>query len=632
MSVFRPRPPVAPGHEQTNFQLVLRLLKFSWQFRGRCIQVIVFQSLILLLTIAGVNFTGLAIDFLRDHLEGTRLTRWPFGLRPPEGADPVSVLLVVGGFILTFAVLRAIAEYFNELSRGRLVHVDIVLKLRVQVYEKMQRLSFRFFDRNTSGTLINRVTGDVQAVRLFIDQVVVQVFIMGVSLGVFLLYMLSFHVPLTVACLATTPILWFLSAYFSRLLHPAYMENRQLMDRLILDFSENIQGIQTVQGFSLEENRAAAIERQNRQVRDQRQRIFWIVSVFGPSLGMLTQINLVVLLGYGGYLVMAGELPLGTGLVAFAALLQQFSGQIANLAGVADSIQQSLTGARRVFEILDAPVEVSTPEHPVALERVRGEVGFDHVWFEYKAQNIILKDIDFTVQPGEVVAVAGATGSGKSAIMSLIPRFYDPIEGAVRLDGHDLRTLSLEQVRRSIGIVFQENFLFSNTVAANIAFGHPSASREQIERAAHIACAHDFITALSKGYDTVLEEGGQNLSGGQRQRLAIARAVLLEPAILLLDDPTASIDPETEHEILEAIERAITGRTTFIVAHRLSTLRRADRIIVLDKGAIVQMGTHEALMKEEGLYRMAVERQSVDPESMALLARSRRRREARPDV
>jgi ATP-binding cassette subfamily B protein len=265
-------------------------------------------------------------------------------------------------------------------------------------------------------------------------------------------------------------------------------------------------------------------------------------------------------------------------------------------------VQQSLIGARRVFEILDAPVEVKSRPGAIRCPRLTGAVSIERVSFAYDGIDPVLRDISLEVQPGQCVAILGATGAGKSVLMSLIPRFWDPTSGRVLLDGIDARDLELDDLRRNIGLVFQESFLFSNTVAANIAFGHPDATREQIEKAARIAAAHDFIMALPKGYDTILGESGNTLSGGQRQRLAIARAVLLEPPILLLDDPTAAIDSETEHEIFEALDRAIAGRTTFIVAHRLSTLRRADFIIVMENGRIVQRGRHDELMREPGPY------------------------------
>jgi ATP-binding cassette subfamily B protein len=232
---------------------------------------------------------------------------------------------------------------------------------------------------------------------------------------------------------------------------------------------------------------------------------------------------------------------------------------------------------------------------------------------------MVLKDISFDVKPGQCVAVLGATGSGKSTLMSLIPRFYDPVKGRVLIDGVDVRDIEVDDLRRHVGIVFQENFLFSNTVAANISFGCPGAAPDRIERAGRIAAAHDFITAMPNGYGTVIGEGGCDLSGGQRQRLAIARAVLMEPSVLLLDDPTAAIDPKTEHEIMDAMENAMRGRTTFVVAHRLSTLRKADMIIVLERGRVVQSGSHEQLMKMGGPYRGVVMLQVMDDESQRVL-------------
>jgi ATP-binding cassette, subfamily B, bacterial len=422
--------------------------------------------------------------------------------------------------------------------------------------------------------------------------------------------MLSLHVGLTLACLATTPIMWLVTVIFSRMVRPLYDRNRELVDRVVLRLAESIQGVQVIKGFGREREEIAQFAQDNRAVRDQQQGIFWRVSLFTPMIGYMTQINLVILLAYGGWLVTQDQLVLGSGLVVFAGLLQQFSSQVANLTNIANSVQQSLSGARRVFEILDAPIAIESPKEPRTLvAALRGRIEFEHVWFEYTPGNPVLKDVNLVIEPGQKVAILGATGAGKTTLLALLCRFYDPTEGRILIDGHDLRDLDLDDLRRNIGLVFQESFLFSNTVAANIAFGHPEATVAQVENAAKIAAAHDFIDALPHGYDTVLGEGGLDLSGGQRQRLAIARAVLQGPTILLLDDPAAAIDPHTEHEILAAMEQAMQGRTTLVIAHRLSTLRQCDRVIVLASGRIAQRGTHAELMQAEGHYRHAAQSQ-----------------------
>ncbi|MFM7158908.1 MAG: ABC transporter ATP-binding protein, partial [Planctomycetaceae bacterium] len=282
-----------------------------------------------------------------------------------------------------------------------------------------------------------------------------------------------------------------------------------------------------------------------------------------------------------------------------------------SLTNITNSVQQSLSAARRVFEVLDAPVEIASPAQPLPITRLKGAVEFDAVSFHYQPDAAVLAELSFRVQPGQRVALLGQTGAGKTTLLALIPRFYDPTAGRILIDGHDLREFDVAALRRQVGLVFQETFLFSNTIAANIAFGRPDVSREDIERAARIACAHEFIEQLPQGYDTPLGEWGFNLSGGQRQRLAIARAVLLDPRILLLDDPAAAIDPETEQEILEALDRAMEGRTTFIVAHRLSTLRRADWVLVLDRGKLVQAGSPADLLQQPGYYQQAALQQGL---------------------
>ena len=600
---------------------LLRLLAFCWRDKTRCIQVVLCQILLLALGLVGLGSAGLGIDYLHAYLDpSAKRVAWPFDLTPPDAWGPMTVLLVISAVVVASALLRGALTWLGGTLLARLVHRRVIADLQTAVFAKLQHLPFRFFDHHSRGEIINRATGDIASIRAFVDTVLIQALVTVLTVGVYLVYMVNIHVGLTVACLSLIPLSVWICLRYSRAVHPLYLQNRSLFDRMVLTLAESIEGVGVIQGFARETEVAGRFRADNTAVKEQQRRIFWRMSLFTPTIDFLTQLSLVILLVYGGWLVIQGRLPLGTGLVVFAGLLQQFANQVTTIAQIANGIQESLTGARRVFDILDAPPGLSLPAAPQTPPPA-GSVRFENVSFHHIEQGpVVLQDISFEVRPGECIAIVGETGSGKSALLNLVPRFYDPAAGRVIIDGVDARDWDLQALRRRVGIVFQENFLFSDTVAANIAFGRPDATREEIEAAARAACAHDFVTALPQGYETVLGESGVDLSGGQRQRLTIARALLSDPAILLLDDPTAAIDPETEHEILAAIERALAGRTTFVVAHRLSTLRRADRVVVLDHGRIVQIGTHAELLEREGPYRLAALHQMVDDESRRVLA------------
>jgi ATP-binding cassette subfamily B protein len=498
------------------------------------------------------------------------------------------------------------------MATARLTQGKIVPDLRDRLYARLQRLSFRFFEVNGSSSIFNRLTGDVQNTRLFVDGVILQGINMLITLAAYFVVMWRIQPELTLACLSVTILLAGVTHYYSQRLRPGYLRNRELYDGLVQQFSESVLGIQTVKGFAAEPDRIRRFEAGNDAVSSQQRRIFWDLSIFTPATQFLSYSSLVILFAYGGGLYVQGKIPLGGGLVVFAGLLQQFTGQVANLSTIANSVQQSLTAARRVFEVLDTPLEVQSKPEAISPQRLTGSIIFDRVTFGYTPELPVLREISFEAKPGQVIGIFGMTGAGKTSLLSLIPRFYDPQRGRVLADNLDVRNLDLDEYRRQIGIVYQESFLFSNTVAANIAFGNPRATQEQIERAARAASAHEFIIAMPDGYQTVLGESGVDLSGGQRQRLALARALLLQPPILILDDPTASVDPKTEHEIVSALRHAMEGRTTFVVANRLSLLRRADMILVLEEGRLIQTGTHAQILRVPGPYQEAAALQLMD--------------------
>ena len=344
---------------ESNLKLIRRLLALSWRYRAECVRVILMQLVLLGMALSVLTLTGVGIDYVRHCVDPTvKPPRWPLHIAPPADWSQMKVLLALAGVILVIAALRTWLNFVYNVASAVLVERHIMVNLRSQVYDKLQRLSFRFFDANATGSIINRVTGDSRAVGNFVQNVLMQGIIMVLSLAVYAAVMFWIHPRLALACLATTPLLWFASTFFSRIVQPRYRHSRELADNMILNIAESFQGIQTVKGFARERETFESFQKLNRAINDQRQSIFRCVSIYVPSVGMLTQINIVVLLAYGGRLVMTGELALGTGFVVLAGLLQQFSAQISNTAQIANTIQESLTGARRVFEVLDTPLEI----------------------------------------------------------------------------------------------------------------------------------------------------------------------------------------------------------------------------------------------------------------------------------
>ncbi|MGC9943866.1 MAG: ABC transporter ATP-binding protein [Verrucomicrobiota bacterium] len=594
-------------------ELAGRLLSLAWQFRADCIWSVGLSLVLLLLSIAGLKLLGLVIDVIRHALNpALPQPLYPLGWRPPVAWSPLEIVTALASAIVVQAIFRAVLTYAYNMVTARLTQGEIVPTLRAQIYGKLQRLSFSFFDVHGSNSIFNRVTGDVQNTRLFVDGVLLQGVNMALTLVTYAFFMWQIQPALTIACLSVSVPLWALAQYYSAQLRPGYLRNRELTDDMILLFSETVRGMQTVKGFAAEAHQVRRFEGASDKVSSQQRNIFRDLSIFTPGTQMLSQLSLVILFAYGGWMYVQGRIQLGSGLVVFAGLLQQFTGQVATISTIANSVQQSLAAARRVFEVLDTPVDVASRPDAVKPGRLTGQVTFEKVSFGYQPGMPVLQEISFQAKAGQVIGIFGMTGTGKSTLLGMVPRFYDPHAGRVLVDGQDLRDLDLDAYRRQIGTVYQESFLFSNTVAANIAFGHPHATMEQIERAAKIASAHEFIVTLPHGYETVLGESGVDLSGGQRQRLALARALILQPPILILDDPTASVDARTENEIVSALREAMKGRTTFVVSSRLSLLRRADLILVLEDGRLTQSGTHEELVHQPGPYHETAVLQIMD--------------------
>lgn len=557
-------------------------------------------------TVIGLAFLGAGIDHVKNwSFAESDPIQWPLDLAPPADWSAWAIPLYAAGAMLLMGLLKGLMQANAVIWLSILLHERIIPSLQEQVFSRLQRLSFKFFDQQNSGAIINRVTGDVQAVRMFVQNALLETLSLGITSVIYAGTMLKIDAGLAVICMLPIPFMVWVAIGFSKSVRPRYLESRDRFDQMILELSENARGAYLVKGLSLEdESRKRFLER-NDEVQHSQRKIFWRVSLFSPTVHLINHASMILLLIFGGWKVIEGSFALGTGLIVFASLLQQLSNQVASLAQIVTSIQESLSGAERVFQIIDADPGLESPEHPRASGKVRGAVRFEQVTFGYHPERAALTAIEFSCEPGETLAVVGETGSGKSALLSLIPRFYDPTAGRVRIDGVDAREWNLRDLRNQVGVVFQEPFIFSLSIRENIRMGWSEASDDDVEQAARIARAHDFIMEREGGYGSILDENGSDLSGGQRQRIALARALVADPAILLLDDPTSALDPETEHEIFAAMDAAMQSRTTFIIAHRLSTLQRADRVLVLKLGKLIDIGTHDVLMKRNRDYREA---------------------------
>lgn len=558
-------------------QLVSELRPFSPQLAG----VFAFVLLYAGAQAAAPWLIGLAVD--RNILRGDRT-----GLA-------LTMLFLLLAYVLATMSARAQIYYIGSIGQR------VVAGLRLRLFDHFQRLPLRYFDRQPVGDLMSRVTSDTSTVNQLFSQGVAQLFSLIFSLFAFLILMLLLNVRLALISFTVIPLMFLITFLFDAWARRAFRATRKASGEILADMQEQIAGVREAQAF----NRAALnIERfrlRNIANRKANVKAVGVTSAFALTSDVLNTLAMSTVIGYGAYLIFEGRLTIGV-LAAFLIYVQQFFRPVQLLSQVYPQIQQAVAGAERIYSILNEPPEPK--DHPEArnLERVEGRIDFEHVSFAYEPASPVLHDIHFTVRPGQTAALVGSTGGGKTTIAHLIPRLYDVIGGAVKIDGCDVRRITRASLRRKVCIVLQDSFIFSSTVTDNLSYGRPNATRREIEEAARAVGAHDFIAALPQGYDTVLTEGGRVLSKGQRQLLSLGRALLADPQILLLDEATSNIDVRTEKLLQDALAYLMRGRTSIVIAHRLKTIRNADQIFVIDSGRLVEQGRHEELLARDGLY------------------------------
>jgi ATP-binding cassette subfamily B multidrug efflux pump len=503
--------------------------------------------------------------------------------------------------ILLFAVLRGIFSFLQAYWAEKNSQ-SVAYDLRNDLYAKIQNLSFSYHDKNQTGQLMIRATDDVEKVRLFIGQGLLQLVGALILLVGTVIILFTSNAALAWTAMPILPVAIITFIIFASLAQPMFSKVQQKLSHLNTVLQENLAGIKVIKAFTREKQQQAKFKHAADDTMDQQIAVSRLFTFMFPFIFLVANLGQAAILYLGGQQIIAGTLSLGAW-QEFSIYLMYLFFPIMMFGMIVTQMGQASASAERIFEILDARSDIVDKPGAVSLPPVKGDVRFENVTFRYfGGGEPVLKDVSFEAKPGETIALLGATGSGKTTIINLLPRFYDPSEGKITIDGYDLLDVTLDSLRSQIGIVLQETTLFSGSIRENIAFGKPEATLEEIQNAARAAAAHDFIMSFPDGYDTHVGERGQTLSGGQKQRVAIARALLLNPRILILDDSTSSVDLNTEAQIQAALDTLMNGRTSFVIAQRISTVMNADKILVLDKGEIVAQGRHADLMEDSAIY------------------------------
>jgi len=548
------------------------------------------------LVISLLAIVGMTAAQLYAPLVVRQLTDMAVNQDPQLAEVALRLGLILAAVYLGQVVCSFIRSYFTHYAAWQ-----FLADLRADVYAKLQKLSMKFYHDKQTGQIMSRIINDTNSIELLIAHAVPDIIVNIVILVGVAIILFALNPTLAVLSLISMPIIIVLSVLFAKKVLPLFRRAQQILGELNANLQDNLSGMKEIQVFNQHKREHEKIEKNAKDQADAILDALRFSASYGSSIQYFSSVGTVIVIAYGGYMALHGYVPVAD-IVAFLMYLAIFYQPITALARINEDLQTAIAGSERVFEILDAEIDIKEKDNPHKLTNVQGHIKYENVSFHYVEGSEVLKNITVEIKPGERVALVGPTGVGKTTFINLLNRFYDPVEGEITLDGHDLRDVSLSSLRNSMSNVIQDVFLFNDTLAENIGYGAPGATKEEIIEASKIARANDFIDELPEGYETQVGERGLRLSGGQKQRVSIARAVLRDKPILILDEATAAVDVETERQIRDAMDDVMQGRTTVIIAHRLSTIKKADKIIVLKDGRIEDMGSHDELMERGGLY------------------------------